>query len=89
MKEQKYKLGKRRIDKLRKQFGLSIKLHHSGKNRYMLSYSGKTQTFMVDIEFSRRNILCWTSTGTIETITHNQFYKVYQIIAEVQKYENS
>ena len=88
MKEQKFKLGKRRIDKLCKRFGLNVKFQHSRTDSYKVSYYCEGQNIFVDIEFSRRTILCWTSTGTIETISHNQFYKVYQIISEVQKYEN-
>lgn len=86
---QKFKLGKRRIDKLCKQFGLNLKFQHSCTDSYKASYYCEGQNIFVDIEFSRRTILCWTPSGTIEIIPYNQFYKVYQIIAEVQKYENS
>ena len=85
---QKFKLGKKRIDKLCKQFGLTLQFQHSHSDINTVGYYCKGQDFAIDIEFTKRNILCWTSTGTIETISHNQFYKVYQIISEAQKYEN-
>lgn len=38
MKEQKFKLGKRRIDKLCKRFGLNVKFQHSRTDSYKVSY---------------------------------------------------
>lgn len=68
MKEQKYKLGKKRIDKLCKQFGLNIIFQHNLVISYTAGYCLKWQDIFIDLQFSRRNVLCWTSTGTIETI---------------------
>ena len=89
MKEQKYKLGKKRIDKLCKQFGLNIEFQHSHTNSSTIGYYCEWQDFSIDIEFTKRNVLCWTSTGTTAIIPSKQFYKVYQIISEIQKYENN
>lgn len=89
MKEQNFKLDKRRIDKLCKQFKLKVKYKINCPHPYKVSYYCKGQDILAAIEFSRRNILCWISTGVNEVISPNQFYKVYQIMAEVQKYENS
>lgn len=77
------------MDKLCKQFGLNLKFQHSRSGSHEVGYYCEGQDISVDIEFSRRRILCWTSTGINEVISPNQFYKVYQIIAEAQKYENS
>lgn len=84
---QKYKLGKKRMDKLCKQFGLNLQFRHNRTN--IVGYYCNWRDFIIDIEFTKRNILCWTSTGVSEIIPCNQFYKVYQIISEIQKYENS
>ena len=87
--QQKFKLGKKRIDKLCKQFGLNLQFQHSYTNSNIVGYSCKWQNFSIDIEFTKKKCFCWTSTGTIETIPSNQFYKVYQIVSEMQKYENT
>lgn len=86
---QKFKLGKKRIDKLCKQFGLNLQFQHSHTNFNEAGYYCKWRDFIIDIGFAKRNIHCWTSTGVREIIPCNQFYKVYQIISEIQKYENN
>lgn len=58
MKEQKYKLGKKRIDKLCKQFGLILQFQHSRTNFNTVGYYCICQNFSIDIEFTKRNVLC-------------------------------
>lgn len=65
------------MDKLCKRFGLNVKFLHSHSGSHEVGYYCEWQDISVDIKFSRRTILCWTSTGVRETISHNQFYKVY------------
>ena len=55
--ERKFKLGKKRIDKLCKQFGLILLFQHSRNNFNTVGYYCIWQNFLIDIEFTKRNIL--------------------------------
>lgn len=58
MKERKYNLGKKRMDKLCKRFGLNLEFQHSRSGSHEVGYYCVGQDISVDIEFSRKTILC-------------------------------
>lgn len=58
MNERKFKLGKKRMDKLCKQFGLELKFQHSHTDFKTIGYYCVCQNASIDIEFTKKHILC-------------------------------